>query len=172
MSLVWGENWSTSCDNRTPALTQAIEQVRSANIAPIISSGTMALTSGVDFPACISSAIVVGSTTKSNIVSSFSNSSALVTFLAPGDQILSSVRGGTYDIYSGTSMAAPHVAGAFAAIRSRLPSLSVGTLTQYLQRTGSSITDTRNGLTRPRIDVGNALNSALGAVLSPILGDD
>jgi subtilisin family serine protease len=44
-----------------------------------------------------------------------------VELAAPGDQILSTVIGGSYGIYSGTSMACPHAAGVAGLILSEFP---------------------------------------------------
>jgi subtilisin family serine protease len=74
--------------------------------------------------------------------------------------ILSSFKGSNaaYAFLAGTSMAAPHVAGVFAAIKSK-PSCANKTVTQIenaMKATGRSITDTRSGgtHTRKRVDVG------------------
>ncbi|PJA39131.1 hypothetical protein CO179_05820, partial [candidate division WWE3 bacterium CG_4_9_14_3_um_filter_39_7] len=65
----------------------------------------------------------------------------------------------TYTLKSGTSMATPHVAGAWALLKSRFPSASVSTVLSALVNTGTQIYDSRNALTFPRIDVDNALTS-------------
>jgi serine protease len=56
-------------------------------------------------------------------------------------------------------MAAPHVAGAFAAIRTACPNATVDQILTALQTTGLPIADTRTGgtLSRPRIRVDQAL---------------
>jgi hypothetical protein len=114
-------------------------------------------------PACISSAISVGSTDKTNNVSLFSNVAPFMSLFAPGDSINSSVPGGGYEVLSGTSMAAPHVAGAWAIMRQALPSASVTTLLNAFQSTGLPITDNRpvfgGGVTAPRISIFAALSS-------------
>ena len=63
-------------------------------------------------------------------------------------------------------MATPHVAGAFAAIRSKLPNATVAQIEQALENTGKSVTDTDSGITRPRINIDDALN-ALGVRPGP-----
>jgi hypothetical protein len=150
MSLGGGSS-TTNCD--TDPRKAAIDNLRAAGIATVIASGNDGSTNAVGFPACISSAITVGSTTKSDTMSSFSNSSPLVELLAPGSSINSSVPGGGFAVFNGTSMATPHVAGAWADLKEVSPSASVSTILSALQSTGKPITDARNGVTKPRIRV-------------------
>lgn len=69
--------------------------------------------------------ISVAATTRNDTLASFSNFGANTVDLgAPGASIYSTVRNGGYATYSGTSMAAPHVAGVVALIRSGDPEMS------------------------------------------------
>lgn len=71
---------------------------------------------------------------------------------------------------SGTSMAAPHVAGAFALLRDAFPTRSVDEIEAALDFSGVQITDPDNGVTRSRIQVDAAYdilaNGATGAQVS------
>jgi subtilisin family serine protease len=58
---------------------------------------------------------------------------------APGDEVASSVPGGGYATLSGTSMAAPHVAGAAAVLQQRHPSWSPAQIKSALMTTGAPI---------------------------------
>src|SRR5206468_2528493 len=100
----------------------------------------------------------------------FSNMSPVVDLMAPGGfggnggqqcqfgannpDILASIAGtaanivNTYACLAGTSMATPHVAGTFAAIRSVCPNATVDQIQTALQNTGLAITDTRPGGTQ------------------------
>ena len=150
MSLGSGRH-TTNCDG--DSRKAAIDNLRSTGIATVISSGNSSFNDAVGAPACISTAITVGSTTKTDVVASTSNSSSLVELLAPGVSINSSVPGGGFASKSGTSMAAPHVAGAWAVLKQVSPTASVSTLLGHLQATGKPITDADNGITKPRIRV-------------------
>ena len=146
-----------NCDTgRGAPFKSVIDALRTAGAATVIAAGNDSQTNQTSFPGCISSAITVGSTTKLDAVSSFSNMSANVDVLAPGSSITSSINPTpSFGVLSGTSMATPHVTGAFAAIRSACPSATVGDIEGILKSTGTSITDTRSGGThvKPRIRV-------------------
>jgi subtilisin family serine protease len=163
MSLGGGRFFS-NCD--TASQKAIIDNLRSADIATVIASGNNGFTDSISSPACISSAVSVGSTTKTDTISSFSNSSPLVSLLAPGSSINSSVPGGGFAAFNGTSMAAPHVAGAWALLKQQSPSASVAGILTALQATGRAVADTRvtGGVIKPRIDVAAAagLGSAVG----------
>src|SRR5581483_285658 len=92
---------------------------------------------------------------------------------APGDSITSSVPGGGYEALSGTSMAAPHVAGIWALMKQAVPNVAVSTILRALQTTGLPITDDRYddlfgpGVTVPRVRALRAL-ATLTPVSSPL----
>jgi subtilisin len=154
-----GGNFTSNCD--ADSRKAAIDNLRSAGIATVISSGNDGFTNAVGAPACISTAVTVGSTNDSDTVSLFSNSSTLVDFFAPGEGITSSVPQGTgpggsdFDTFNGTSMAAPHVAGAWAIAKQVRPTATVSAVESALNATGKPITDSFASpqITRDRIRV-------------------
>ncbi|MDW8051980.1 MAG: S8 family peptidase [Armatimonadota bacterium] len=75
------------------------------------------------YPAFYERAIAVAATDSSDCLTPFSQYGAWVDIAAPGSSILSTVPSG-YQLASGTSMAAPHVAGAAALIWAHAPSLT------------------------------------------------
>lgn len=159
----------TYCDSASPAMKAAIDNLRSLGIATTISSGNDSYTTGVSFPACISSAISVGATqdgslsaTPTDSVWPLSNSAPYLNLLAPGKWINSSVPGGTFSNFAGTSMAAPHVAGAWAILKQIQPTATVDSLLNVITTTGLLITDTRNGVATPRLRVGQAVAQLAG----------
>jgi subtilisin family serine protease len=162
MSLGGGQ-YTSSCDDVQVSRKLLIDNLRSVGIATVISSGNAGYTSAMSAPACVSTAISVGSTddgsygTGVDTVSNFSNSSPLLTILAPGRWIASSVPNGGYSNYSGTSMAAPHVAAAFAVLKQQKPNASVAQILSALVATGKPVTDTRNNVTKSRIRIDQAL---------------
>jgi hypothetical protein len=94
----------------------------------------------------------------------------MLSLLAPGAEINSSIptnmisdsclnTGGGSASCDGTSMAAPHVTGAWAVLKQRRPGASVAQILSALKNTGLSIHDARNGLTRPRIRIDRALQA-------------
>ncbi len=69
--------------------------------------------------------ISVAATDRNDNLSSFSNYGAkTVDLAAPGSSIYSTIPGGRYTTYSGTSMAAPHVSGVAALVWAENPSMT------------------------------------------------
>jgi len=161
---------SGSCNNDPKKLI--IDDLKGANIATVVASGNDWSSSQMRSPACVSSAIAVGSTSDSDTPSNFSNSSPVLDLYAPGENIYTSVPGG-YLIVNGTSFAAPHVAGAWAVLRQASPNSSVDQIEGVLKSSGPTIT--KGDVTRRRLNVTAALDnlapirSGNGANIAPIL---
>ena len=163
-----GDSYTTNCDadSNYTGEKAAIDNLRSVGIATVIASGNESATNAISAPACISSAISVGSTDKSDVVAGDSNSASILNLLAPGVSIYSSIPGTGYAYKSGTSMATPHVAGAWAVLKSAKPTASVSEVLNALSSTGKSITDSRNSIVKPRIQ----LDAAVKVIKPPING--
>lgn len=157
MSLGGGRS-SGACD--TDVTKPVIDQLRAAGVATVIAAGNDGFAESVSFPGCISTAVTVGSTTKTDGVSSFSNRGPVLDLYAPGSSIASSVPGGTFSTFSGTSMAAPHVAGAFAALKSARPGASLADIERAFASTGVTVDR------RPRIAMLRALQALPAQVAS------
>lgn len=165
LSLQTGQQFTGNCDASHAPTKAAIDNLRSVGIATVICAGNFSFTNALTAPACISTAVSVGSTddgssgTTLDVVSNFSDSSPLLHILAPGRWINSSVPGNIFQNFSGTSMATPHIAGSFAILRQRKTNASVGQILNALISTGTPITDSRNGIVKPRLRVDRALQA-------------
>ncbi|MGE3276094.1 MAG: S8 family serine peptidase [Vicinamibacterales bacterium] len=149
--------FASACDAQNITFKQAVDNLRAVGIATIVASGNDGYSTGISAPACVSSVVAVGATTKNDAVSSFTNRSAQLALLAPGQAIRSAVPGtATYAVKDGTSMAAPHVAGAWALLKSRFPAATVTELLTALRGTGLAVQDPASGLSFPRIRIDQA----------------
>jgi subtilisin len=155
-----GASFLAPCDDQP--YKPAIDNLRSIGVASVVASGNEGNGTAIATPACVSTAVSVGSVGRNNEVSYFSNVASFLSLFAPGDSIVSSVPGGAFVPLSGTSMAAPHVAGAWAIAHQASPGANVGVILNAFRATGRPITDTRifgGNATVPRISVFEALAS-------------
>ncbi|WDD99369.1 putative Ig domain-containing protein [Thalassomonas actiniarum] len=163
-----------TCDAANTSTKNIIDLLRTAGIATVISAGNDGNNTALNSPGCISSAISTGSSTDSDNLSGFSNAASWLPLVAPGSGIISSVPGG-YQNKSGTSMAAPHVAGAFALLAQAEPASGMEQRLAALTLTGVDITLPGSGFIKPRINLVDAVNALQASSLPPvdlILDDD
>jgi hypothetical protein len=138
-----------------PAVKEAADNLRSIGIATVVAAGNQGASGAIGSPACVSSVVSVGSTDDSaDRLSSFSNHSPQLSLTAPGSVIDSSLPGGQFGGLQGTSMAAPHVAGAWAIARQFRPSAPVGEVLDAFRVTGVRVNGAlpTESFTRIRVD--------------------
>ncbi|MBL8643358.1 MAG: S8 family serine peptidase, partial [Rhodospirillaceae bacterium] len=150
-----GSAVSGACDSdiRKPA----IDTLRTLGVLTTISAGNDAKVGQVSPPGCISTAI----TTSSVIITvpdQGVNHSALVDVLAPGVAVQSANINNGYTLRSGTSMAAPHAAGAIAILKSSKTTATAAEIEAALKTGGISTTLSAWSWSTPRIDVNRSLD--------------
>jgi len=105
-------------------LDAALRAAREAGLVTVASSGNFENDACLYSPARSPDVITVGSHGKQHAVSWFSNWGACTNIHAPGESVISTVLDLEVNTYSGTSMAAPHVAGLVATMMSIYGKLS------------------------------------------------
>lgn len=152
----------SACDSHQ--LEQEVTKLRQSGILTVLASGNDGMYNAVSGTACISSALTVGASFKDRAELDWkcSNASALVDFLALGTEILSATADGSYGSMTGTSIAALHVVGIIALLRSQVPTASADMIESILKSTAERTIDPRTGLEFHFPHV----KSALGALVS------
>lgn len=175
----WSLFDAANCANEAIAIgmRDVLGRLRARGVVVTVSSGNQASPQSMGLPACMDEVLSVGATydeagpsdfnamfgcsdpaAVKDGIACFSNSSPSLDLLAPGAWIQSSRAGGSTATYAGTSMAAPHVAGAVALMqqiggRALTPDL----VRSILRETGTPLFDGRNGVIAPRLDISRAL---------------
>ena len=155
----------------------ACERARAAGITIVASAGNDA-GAPVQYPAAYPSVIAVGATTSKELLwvdtddpGIGSSTGGELDLVAPGKDIRSTFLDGRYLVLTGTSMAAPHVAGAAALLAGRRVS-DPRLVQEYLQDTAADLGDpgfdTQHG--HGRVNAG-ALLPELPENIAPATGD-
>jgi len=115
-------------------------------------------TDNITYPARHGTVIAVGSTDINDVRASSSSDGPELELSAPGSQVIMTYLNGTYGFWSGTSFAAPHVAGAAALLLSYNQSYTPDDVREILRNTsvdlGKEGKDNLYGY--GRVDLGNA----------------
>ncbi len=117
------------------ALDEAVQAAIDAGITVVVSAGNDGALASLYSPAHVLGAITVGAYNKDKKLSDFSNRGLFVDLLAPGENLemlFSGAEAGRMLRDSGTSYAAPHVAGAAAVVLAAHPTWTPQQVRDYL----------------------------------------
>lgn len=177
-----------SCDAQASDYKAAFDLLSQAGVLVVAASGNGGCTNGIVLPACVSNALAVGAVYDAAVGSTFvgrgqclptgcsdaspaadaiacySDSSDRLDVLAPSHCARTTQRGGGYvSCFGGTSGAAPYASGVAALLFGAEPLRGPAEVKAAMRSTGTPITDTRNGITRNRLDAPAALASLRSA---------
>jgi|GEM_PF-1134063 len=175
---MWGGG---GCDGWFEAMLQAW---RAADILPVFAPGGSGPgCNSIGYPAASDSAVSAGATDQYDVIGPFSahgpspcTGSIKPEVAAPGINIRSSSSDGGYQVWSGTSMSAAHLAGISALVISAAPSLGIGDVQTIVQDAALCIEDLSCGGTPcpdgannvygwGRIDAYEAVSLTVGGLL-------
>jgi subtilisin family serine protease len=155
-------NLSLAGDGYSQALDQAITAARAAGVLVVAALGNEGRDTAVApmFPACLAGDNVLGvaATRPGGGLFSMSNYGLCSDLAAPGEDILSTALGGGTEWRSGTSMAAPHVAGALVLLAAARPDLDAAGLRDALL---AGVRATGQAVGAGRLDAAGALRHVI-----------
>jgi subtilisin family serine protease len=141
----------------SPAIDAAVAAITGRGVPVVVAAGNEDDDACLGSPSRARSAITVGASDIRDVRASFSNHGGCVDVFAPGVAVKGADIGSTtsYATYSGTSMAAPHVAGYAAVILGLLPAADAGSVNRAIPALATAIvSDLPAGTTNRLLHVG------------------
>ena len=94
------------------------------------------------YPAACDGVMAVGATDINDARASFSQYGSWISVGAPGHNILSTIPGNKYAVYSGTSMATPYAAGLASLVKSQFPSMNAAQIKAKIEKSATDVGET------------------------------
>ncbi len=128
---------------RQKAYDAAMKYANDKGSIVIVAAGNSSMDADKYSPANSKGVIAVAATDEQSLKASFTNTVENIEYgiAAPGVNIISALPNNEYKALSGTSMAAPHVAGLVAVMKSLQPNLKTREVFKILEKTGVAIED-------------------------------
>ncbi len=162
---VVNNSWSNS-NGSTDAFVTDVANLNAAGIIAVFAAGNSGPNSGtVGAPGSYPDTLATGATDANDLIANFSSrgpsplGGVKPDVAAPGVNVVSTLPGGTFGAYNGTSMAAPHVAGTIALMKEANPGLGFTDAKRMLTETAVA-----SGSPVPNNDYGWGRIDALAAV--------
>jgi subtilisin family serine protease len=179
VNLSLGTEWNSTALPQWATLENELKQLADDGIFVAVAAGNSFLTynaAGLSYPAVSPYVSAVASTDASGNLSRFSQRSEQV-LAAPGEKVMSTLPDAFYGgdgikndwgAASGTSMAAPYVAGASVLVREQMQNLgytqiTAASINNLLHRTADTSVDPITRATFHRVNVGRALSTLTAA---------
>jgi subtilisin family serine protease len=137
-------NMSLGGGSTNSEVQSALQYASSRGVIVVMAAGNEgAAQPGYPASSATSWGLAVGAVNSSNQMASFSNragsNSSMMYVTAPGVQVYSTLPNGGYGFLSGTSMAAPHVAGVVALMLNANPNLTDAQVRQIITATAGNV---------------------------------
>ncbi len=161
-------NMSWGSEQRSFVIQDAIDYAYARGVVLVGAAGNSQKAASI-FPAGYRKVIAVASTEQHQRRFYQSNYGASIDIGAPGNAILSTQIDNSYRILTGTSMAAPHVAGVAALLRSKRPTLTHEEIRQILVRTADAVLLADSDAPEPKFVGAGTLNAERALLTSGAL---
>ena len=195
-----GGRYFSACDGLKSALAAAANNAAAAGITILASSGNDGYGDSIAAPACLSNVISVGAVydaaigvqafsicidaqTAADKVTCYSNTANILDILAPSNNAYTTDIVGSggyttndyYATFGGTSAACPYAAGAVACLQSAAKDRTGSYITpedvrMFLASSDDLITDSKAGITKPRINLAQAIDGIISGCSTATIG--
>lgn len=150
-------NLSLGSLTRADALQNALEEAEDKGVIVLASAGNWGSDTPVEFPARSTHVAAIAAVDANANPATFSSYGRIIALSAPGVGVRSTYPGNQYRLWSGTSMAAPFVAGTVALLAEMHPSWNLVQMMERISETVQPVVGDNGDFGAGALDAGAAL---------------